>query len=298
MTSEPEQKQNEAEKQPEPELKEIQQAALLPEAMRPELRELLVQGATIEGAAQSVNARVWDDPALKPSGQRVRYNVTCDAIREYYNADRELQCARAQYLVEGTEAITRSLSKTGNLKEGEARYIEAVVMTGLARINDKDAPLSIKDSLRARAERDVLELKIRLAKLKAAETMWHRAYEKSQKALLDQKKEFVFEQTVKLRDMMRKLEKKKNLTPETIRKIQETYGILAENVAQATAGSTAAEPEASLAASMSDSGDIDPEPFFFVNQDDVVDPMEEVRRQLEEQSRLNELEQGNEPSGD
>jgi hypothetical protein len=190
--------------------------------------------------------------------------------------------------VESTEAITRSLSKTGDLKDGEARYIQAVVMTGLSRINEADTPLGVKEALRARAELGVLNLKIRLGKLKISETMWHRAYEKSQQALVEQKREFVCQQTAKLRDMMRKLEKKKNLTPETLRKIQETYGILAENVALATAAPTASEPEASLAASMADDGDLESEPCYFVNPDEVKDPREQLLRGLEERNLLNE----------
>src|SRR5579863_552244 len=94
---------------PEPELKVIRQVGQLPERMQKAIRELLVQGATIEGAAQSVNGREdWSEEGK--AGPPARYNVTCDAIRDYYHADPELQRQRAHSLVEGTEAITRSLS--------------------------------------------------------------------------------------------------------------------------------------------------------------------------------------------
>ena len=291
MKGEPSQK-HVAQKPPEPELKVVKDVRLLPEPMQKAIRELLVQGATIEGAARSVNDREdWNETSEGNTGKSTRYNVTCDAIQEYYNADRELPRARALSLVEGTEAITRSLSTTGDLIDGEVRYVQAVVMTGLARINDTDAPLSVKDALRARAEMAVINLKIRLGKLKVSETMWHRAYEKSQTALLEQRKDFVFEQTVKLRDMMRKLEKKKNLTPETLQKIQETYGILAENVAMATAASTATEPEASLARSLADDDVIGPEPLYFTREEEVKDPRDEMIKNIKKHYQAEEGEE-------
>jgi len=255
MKGEPVQKAN-AEKSPQPAVKVLKQVRLLPEGMQMAIRELLVLGSTIESTVQSVNGRDdWDEPAAETGGRPVHCHITRQAVQEFYAANPPVQRERAHYLVDNTESITRSLGKKGDAEDGEARYVQAVVMTGLTRLNDKDAPLSVKEALRARAELCVLYLKKKLAKLKETESMWHRAYEKSQKALVEQRKEFVFEQTVKLRDMMRKLEKKKNLTPETLEKIQETYGILAEHVA---------------------------DPLFFSHEDDVKDPREELKESLEE----------------
>jgi hypothetical protein len=273
------------EKPPEPNLKLVRQVSLLPESMQMVIRELLVQGATIESAAESVNERDdWNEPAAETNVRPVRCHVTADAVREYYNADRELQRERAHYLVETTEAIKRSLSKAGDVEEGEARWVHSVVMAGLTRINEKDTPLSVKDSIRARHELQVLVLKKRLMKLKMSELSWHRAYQRSQKALVDQKRKFVFEQTVKLRDMMHKLEKNTDLTPDTFRKIQETYGMLAENVAQATA----AQPHLALAESATDSGDVEVQPLYFANEEDVEDQREQFKKTIAERYRLNQ----------
>jgi len=274
-----------AEKPPEPDLKVVRQVSLLPEAMQKAIRELLVQGATIEGAAESVNERDdWNQPPAVNNGRAARYNVTADAVREFYNADRELQRERALYLVETTEAIKRSLSQSGDMDEGAARWVHGVVMAGLTRISEKDTPLSIKDSIRARHEVELLTLKKRLMKLKKSELSWHREYEKSQKALVDQKKKFVFEQTVKLRDMMRNLEKDKDLTPDTFQKIQETYGILAENVARATAE----EPHLSIPESATDSGEVEVQPLYYAREEDVVDEQEEFKQGMERRYRQGE----------
>jgi hypothetical protein len=273
-----------AEKPPEPDLKLVRQVSLLPEGMQKAIRELLVQGATIEGAVESVNERDdWNEPAAEEDVRTVRYCVTADAVREYYNADRELQRERAHYLVETTEAIKRSLSKSGDVEEGEARWVHSVVMAGLTRVNEKDTPLSVKDSIRARHELQVLILKKRLMKLKMSELSWHRAFQKSQKALVDQKRRFVFEQTVKLRDMMHKLEKNTDLTPDTFRKIQETYGMLAENVAQATA----AQPHLALPESATDSGEVEVQPLYFAKEEDAEDPRVQMRKTIDEHYRMN-----------
>src|SRR5690348_16966936 len=271
-----------AEKPPQPVLKVVRQVSLLPAGMQKAIRDLLVQGSTIEAAAQSVNERDdWNEPAPEESAGPVRCNITAEAVRDYYNADRELQRDRAHYLVETTEAIKRSLSRSGDMEEGESRWVHSVVMAGLTRINDSDAPLTVKDSLRLRAEIQNLQLKNRLLRLRSSQALMQRAYWKSQRALMEQKKKFLTQQTTRLRDAVQKLEKKRKLTPETLQKIQETYGILAESAARAEAAQNPVDDPAAGAGIEHAA-----EPLFFARPEEITDDQQLARECAEEAYRI------------
>ncbi len=276
----------------------IHQVHLLPEAMAQALRELIVQGASPEFAADELNKRKdWDGPpkaeahSIHPVVHPV---ITLPAVQQYCRADLDLQRERAHYLVQTSEAITRSLSETGNLEEGDSRYVHAVVMTGLTKINQGDSSLSTKEAIKARDEALNLQLKNRLLRLQVQDGVRREAYLKAQKDLNLAKKCFVQAQTRELRDVVRKLAKKKNLTPETLQKIQETYGILAHNVAGTGLGPSVEELQALPAGSPQAPDETpEPEPYYFVSPERVaqamVHPMDGIKTQLEEASAAEEM---------
>ncbi|HEV2349026.1 MAG TPA: hypothetical protein VG028_04170 [Terriglobia bacterium] len=231
----------------------IDQVHLLPEPMAQALREMIVQGASPEFAAEEVNKRHDWDGAPKAGTDSihpvVHPMITLPAAQQYCRADLDLQRDRAHYLVKTAESVTRSLSESGNLEEGDCRYVHAVVMSGLARINQGDSTLSTKEALRAREELRNLKLKNLMMKLREQDARRRHAYLEAQKNLAEAKRSFVHVQTRKLRDVVSQLGKRKRLTPETFQKIQETYGLLAQNVSDTSMGPSAAELQALAAGS-------------------------------------------------
>jgi hypothetical protein len=225
---------------------------------------MIVQGATPEFATDEVNKRHDWDGNSGEGAQATHPEISLPAVQQYCRADLSLQRDRAQYLVNTAEAITRSLSKSGDVEEGDARFVHAVVMTGLAKINQGDSSLSIREAVKLRAESLNFVLRNRLLKLQAGEASRRRSYTEAQRKLVQAKEKFVCVQTTELRRMVGKLANKKNLTPETFRKIQETYGILSQNVASATLGPGAEELQSLPAGNPADPGDANraPEDFF------------------------------------
>lgn len=276
----------------------IHQVGLLPEPMAQAMREMIVQGASPEFATDEVNKRKDWDGKLREETHSIHPVVhpviTLPAVQQYCRADRDLQCERAHYLVQSAEAITRSLSESGNLEQGESRYVHAVVMTGLARINQADSSLSTKEAIKARDEALNLQLKNRLMRLQVQDGVRREAYLKAQKELNLAKKCFVQAQTRELRDVVRKLAKKKNLTPETLQKIQETYGILAHNVAETTLGQSVEELQALPAGSPPEPEAADePQEYYFHSPERVAQelehPMDKIKKQLDEANAQEEM---------
>ncbi len=273
--------------------KAIDQVHLLPEPMQQAVRELIVHGATLEGVAHGLNNREeWSqarEGAAPAPADPTRYSISIDAVRQFYNADPQLQRDRAQYLVDTTEAIARSLGQDGDLDEGASRYARAVIMAGLQKVNESDSSLSLKDALRHQSERENLQLKNRMMKLRVEEAERRMIFVRAQTGLMGAKKRFVMGQTEKLHDLMRKLEKKKNITPRTLQKIQEIYGILAENVAQTDAQVSQEALQVIAGSGLGSNNEgLEHEEYYFAREDQVEDPQEQVKKRLEEQNRLTE----------
>ena len=216
----------------------VHDVRLLPPPIQQAIRNFIIAGASVENAMQNANERMdWFDspdgaaPALK---DRPRFHVTFEAVQHYLSSDLQLQRERAHYLVENAETIIKSFSKDGDLEEGEKRYALAVVMSGLQNVNVKDGSVTVKDVLRNRQLSYNLHLKTLILRAELSEISQRTHLMKAQSRLIVERAAFVHQQTVKLQDLVRKLEKKKSITPETLQKIQEVYGILAENVAQAS----------------------------------------------------------------
>ena len=276
----------------------IHQVHLLPEAMAQALREMIVQGASPEFATDEVNKRNdWDGAPMAEKHcphPVVHPVITLPAVQQYCRADLDLQRERAHYLVQSAEAITSSLSNSGNVEEGDSRFVHAVVMTGLTKINDGDSSLSTKEAIKARDEALNLQLKNRLLKLKVQDGVRRKAYLKAQEELSLAKTLFVCEQTRELENVVRKLANRKNLTPETLQKIQETYGILAQNVAGATLGPSVEELQTLPAGAPPEpEAAEEPQEYYFNSPERVaqalVDPMDQFKKEREEAHAPEEL---------
>ncbi len=263
---------------------------LLPEGMQAALRQLMVEGAMVEYAADAVNARHdWDiepEPGAKPYTRKLHPVITVEAVRHFYQSDPQLQRERAQFFVSSTNAITQALSPTGTTHEGQSNYVRAVVTAGLVKVGEKDTTLAIRDSVRQFNEMENLRLKNRLMGFRNRELTQREKYREAQQKLAEEKTNFVKVQTEETRQTLRKLEKKRHLTPETFQKIREMYGMFSANVARCTPGPTLEQID-ELAGPPPSHTDIESEDYMVVNEaeenaqrqqlmDSILKPAEET----------------------
>jgi hypothetical protein len=192
-------------------------ARIAPEIL-PELDELIIEGWTLEGAAAAINE----------SG---KYTVALSSVEHYFRSNIDLQRRRIQFISRTASAITEHLP--GNPDSPEKQIVNALVMGGLLKSNEKDAYTNLNIMMLRRAEIINLELRNKLMEGKTIENRLQKKHLEAQTQLMRARTEFVEGQTEKLREFVRKLEKKKNITPDTLEKIQAIYGLMSQSVAQA-----------------------------------------------------------------
>lgn len=190
---------------------------IVPE-IRPQLDELIIEGASLEGATAAIN-------------ECPQFAVTLSAVEHYVRSNIDLQRRRIQYIARTASAITEHVP--GDPDTAEKQLINALIMAGLLKTNEKDASPFLNSMLLRRAELTNLHLRNKLMRWKEKENRLLKERLEAQAKLTRARTEFVEGQTAKLREFVRKLEKKKSITPETLEKIQAIYGLLSHSVAQA-----------------------------------------------------------------
>lgn len=207
---------------------------LLPPAARQLLEEYFIEGASLEGAVEAINEN--DD-----------FQVTLSAVAHHFRSRIDLQCRRVQYITATAAAITEGLP--GDPASPENRLMDVLIMGGLVKVNEQDGSGFLNSMIMRRLEGANLVLKNRLMRWKEKENVLREKQVKAQTGLLVSRQRLITEQTKKLGDFVKKLERKRNITPETLQKIQDIYGILKKDLALAAADANAASapPEPSLA---------------------------------------------------
>ncbi len=243
-------------------------AQSFPDELRSRLHELLVEGFTVEGAAHYIN----QDPK---SSCRVKEA----AVEEFARSDKQLPAQRATYLVETTEAIGATL---GGGNEGERRFINAVLMTGLTHLHEGDKSLTVNQALIQRRQLETLTEQRVLAVAKRRAILAAAEVRKEEKKLVKARTDYIDAQTGNLRRLVVKWEKKRNITPETIREIREVYGLIADNVAQFNATPIVLEAQPAASEPVENDSDLQPDPYLA----NVVNPQAEIQRQFTERARL------------
>jgi len=186
--------------------------------LRVQLDELIVEGATLEGATAAIN-------------ESQKFSVTLSAVEHYVRSNIDLQRRRIQYIANTASAITEHVP--GDPEAPEKQLLNALIMAGLLKTNEKDASPFLNSAMLRRAEIINLELRNKLMRWKVKEKRILAEHQRIQNDLTRARTRFVDGQTAKLREFVRKLEKKKSITPETLEKIQAIYGLLSHSVAQA-----------------------------------------------------------------
>ena len=178
---------------------------LTPEQQRV-ARKLLIQGATFEDVVLTLHAQ----------GHRVAQHE----VENYYRANPELQALRAKHTLEVARRI-RIETKQGDPED--VQLADAVIMTGLQRLNRATAQLDVNDALRRRLENENLNSRRNILRVKARN-------EFKLGKLIDAKTRLLIAQSKKVRHEFEKtieLARQGQLSAsELAAKIEEIYGLV------------------------------------------------------------------------
>jgi len=236
------------------------------DSLRAELRELIVHGFSVEAATDVIN----ENPEAAE-------HVSPLAVQEMVSSDQRLPADRMAYLTAATDAVIEDLGG-GNV--GDRRMAETVVRLGLLHLHDNHQSLSVQQALLRRQQmRNASEQHMMIVARRLMFAAQARA-KKQETELMKARGEYINVQTAELKQAVHKFEKKRNVTPETIREIRETYGLINDNIQTLVATPVVVErllppaPEDALDAEV-------------VNEKTgrPLDPQAEIQRQMLERAR-------------
>jgi hypothetical protein len=193
----------------------------IPAAKQPMIEKMLVDGSTFEDIVDAANST--SGPA-----------VTLQGVREFFYASLPLQQKRVQRQLETARALKKAMGKGGSAGE----LADAVVLTGLLRLNRKGSALSLKEAFDQKDKNDNMRLKQDVAYARSrkylADCRYLRERTKGERA----KREFLENKVFELQRALDSQKNKKVLGPEAYQKIQEIYGLVS---ASSKTGSVAAQ---------------------------------------------------------
>jgi hypothetical protein len=185
------------------------EVAELDDKFRKMTDRLLTEGSTFEEVMETV-------------AQRGGPQLTLAAVRDYFRHNLRLQMRRVRYQKRASDALKGAIGT--NTPEGD--LAEAAFITGFMSLGRSGSETNLKDTERARLERENLRLRQSVLKLKNARERKERdllsartAYEKARgRKLIKEVRELHREAT--------KPDAERQLPPETIQKIREIYGLV------------------------------------------------------------------------
>jgi len=171
--------------------------------------KLLIEGLTFEDVVASV----------KECGAG---EIPLNAVKSYFQGNKEIQAQRVRYMVETSEALFKGL---GNPDSAEARLAKAAMATGFKNLYRDVEQVSPKDAEHSRMERANLSLKHKLVvaqRDKARQALRYNE-EKIRTLVLTQQK--LKEHIVALQQDAKRQQAGEPLGPEMLQRIQQIYGL-------------------------------------------------------------------------
>ena len=190
---------------------------LLPENIKLEAERMLVNGATFEDTTEWINQRHAPDPARESDGEAE--GVTLLAVRSYFQCNSDLQTRRVRRMQEVAQKLKEALA--GDPHSAQAELADAVFLTGLMGLERAGSRFTVKDAARHFLARGSLGLKKR--NLEAALRL---AEERIKTEIV--KRERVEQRAREVAQAIEKEGQGRDLGPETLRKIQEIYGLVGQ----------------------------------------------------------------------
>jgi len=186
---------------------------LLPENVKLEAERMIENGATFEDTTEWINER--HRPERENDGEA--QGVTLLAVRSYFQSNPDLQTRRIRRMQGNAQKLKQAL--TGDPHSAEAELADAVFLTGLMGLERAGTRFTVKDAARHFLARGSLGLRKR--NLEAA----LRLAEERMKTEVVKREQL----QQRVREVAQAIEKEgqgRELGPETLRKIQEIYGLI------------------------------------------------------------------------
>ena len=184
----------------------------LPAELRGLVERMLVEGATFEDTVEAVNER-------GPEG------VTLKAIEDFFRSSLALQQQRIKRQVQTAEALKKAL---GDPRSGLAQLADAVLLTGLMRLNKRGADFDFHDAMKEYYQRENLRLKQEVVDLKKSKLELEQKMARARMKTELVKWKLAKGRIIELKRAVEANGKNQKLGPETIQKIQEIYGLVSE----------------------------------------------------------------------
>lgn len=186
----------------------------LPPRLRQLVERLLVEGATFEDTVEAVN-------------ERGKEGVTLQAVRDYFRSHLELQQRRIQRQMETAQALTKALRHP---RSGQAKLAQAIMLTGLMGVSRREAAFGVKDAMSTKLQRENLGLRQQLLLLKVRKEIKDQKYAEARLRNELARWELTRGHIEVLKQQLAKTGEESKLGPETLQKIREIYGLIAEPV--------------------------------------------------------------------
>jgi hypothetical protein len=178
------------------------------------VRRLLVEGATFEEAVQAVNER----------GEAV--GITLSAVQNYYRGDLALQQQRIQHQLQAAESLKKAMRHP---RSDQAKLADAIILTGLTHLSNHHSPLTPKEALAARTQHENLNLKQQVLVLRRRKALQDLEISRHRARILSTQYQLARTKLHKLqREVEASVEGRQRLGPESLQKIREIYGLIAE----------------------------------------------------------------------
>lgn len=172
-------------------------------------RTMLIDGATFEDVVLTLGGR----------GQSVAQHV----VENYFRSNPELHALRAGRSLE----IAREIRKATNEENPEdVDLADAVILTGLQRLNRATARIDVNDALRRKLERENLHLKQQVLRLQARHESQAEQFQRARTRLLSTQCLVARRKLKKLERELSRSKKGKDLSADITATIQEIYGLV------------------------------------------------------------------------
>jgi hypothetical protein len=177
------------------------------------VEQMLARGSTFEDVVETLD-------------ERHQEYLTLQAVRNLFRDNLELQKRRVLHQVETAEALKASLAE--NPQSAEGRLADAAFLTGYLGLTRQAAAVTLTDSQRARMQNENLHLRQQILALKRDKTLQDRNISRARARVLSAQWQLAKQH---LRELQRQLEKAprgQGLGPETLHKIRQIYGLIAQ----------------------------------------------------------------------
>ncbi|PYV22545.1 MAG: hypothetical protein DMG24_16335 [Acidobacteria bacterium] len=175
---------------------------LLPDGVKVDAENMLVNGATFEDTTEYINQRHQEEGGAQ--------GITLAAVKHYFRSNLDMQRRRVRCMQEAAQTLKDALK--GDPDSAQADLANAFITTGLMGLDRQGSAYSVKDAQRAYEARRIADQRIKTEVLKR-ENMASKLHD--------------------LKQAIAKESQGHGLGPETLQKIQAIYGLIGKQEAEA-----------------------------------------------------------------